>query len=104
MRKRKIEVGTTVCVFFLSWIGSVAKVRGYLYVPFDFCGFVRWLSGNHPCTVPHLVLGFQCASFRQFTLDHNLIHLLYKPPGCELTKRGALESEHQMWDGTWTST
>jgi len=22
----------------------------------------------------------------------------------KLTKRGALESEHQMWDGTWTST
>ena len=43
-----------------------------------FC-FVGWLSGTCPCTVPHLVLGFQCASFSQFTLDHKLIHLLYKP-------------------------
>ena len=67
-------------------------------------GFVKWLSCTCPCTVPHLVLAFQCASFRQFTLDHKFIHLLCKQSKCELTKRGALESEHQMWDGTWTGT
>jgi len=65
---------------------------------------VMWLSSGCTCSVPHLVLGFQCASFRQFTPDHNLINHICKSPKCELTKRGALECEHQMWDGTGTTT
>ena len=36
---------------------------------FDVLFFVEWLSCGCTCSVPHLVLGFQCASFRQFTLD-----------------------------------
>jgi len=37
---------------------------------FDFWGFVKWLSGGCTCIVPHLVLGFQCASFRQLAYSY----------------------------------
>jgi len=41
------------------------------------------------------------------SLSHlTIISFIYyvNRPMCELTKSGALESEHQMWDGTWMIT